>query len=168
MSNPYSSEAICETIDALEREIERLRCRGMLLGSQVDILTAERDQLRVSLQGVVAQRDRLIGELNAQGNEITRLRGDKDALLATIKSFADEAHWKDAVGCLQWVGKRHAMEYAQSTLSAVGSTTSPAERRCQHCDSKIDEQGKWIDDHQYYGEHPDECLACGARMWLKW
>jgi hypothetical protein len=35
---------------------------------------------------------------------------------AAIRSFADEANWSDRPGCLQWMGKRHAIEYAQSLL----------------------------------------------------
>ena len=35
-----------------------------------------------------------------------------------IRQFADEANWSDKVGCLQWMGKRHAIEYAKEMLAA--------------------------------------------------
>ena len=36
--------------------------------------------------------------------------------------------------------------------------------RCRNCDSSVDETGKWIDDNDYYGEDPDYCPDCAAKM----
>jgi hypothetical protein len=47
--------------------------------------------------------------------EIARLR-------AGVGNFANHDHWSDEVGCLQWMGKRHAIEYAQWLL---GPSTGP-------------------------------------------
>lgn len=38
-------------------------------------------------------------------------------LLAVIKNFANKRNWSDEPGCLRWDGKRHAIEFAQTTLN---------------------------------------------------
>ena len=47
------------------------------------------------------------------------LRASEKALLEALGSFANPSNWYDRVGCLQWIGKRHAIEYAKSVLSAT-------------------------------------------------
>ena len=37
-------------------------------------------------------------------------------LETALKQFADEKNWSDEVGCLQWIAKRHAIEYAREIL----------------------------------------------------
>ena len=49
-----------------------------------------------------------------------------EAMRRCIEQFADHKNWYDAVGCLQWMGKRHAIEYAESVLSALPPAQSPA------------------------------------------
>jgi Zn finger protein HypA/HybF involved in hydrogenase expression len=43
-------------------------------------------------------------------------------------------------------------------------TRFDGELRCRNCDSTVDENGKWIDDDVYYGEDPDWCPDCDAKM----
>lgn len=38
------------------------------------------------------------------------------------------------------------------------------ELRCRNCDSTVDENGKWIDDGEFYGTDPDWCPSCDAKM----
>lgn len=38
-------------------------------------------------------------------------------LLAVIANFANENNWSDEPANLRWDGKRHAIEYAQTTLT---------------------------------------------------
>ncbi len=38
-------------------------------------------------------------------------------LLAVIANFANEKNWADEPANLQWTGKRHAIEYAQSVIA---------------------------------------------------
>jgi hypothetical protein len=38
---------------------------------------------------------------------------------AVIRNFAKPENWHLEVGCLQWLGKRNALEYAQSVLAAL-------------------------------------------------
>jgi NAD-dependent SIR2 family protein deacetylase len=38
------------------------------------------------------------------------------------------------------------------------------ELRCRNCDNAVSEDGKWIDDDQNYGEDPDWCPDCNAKM----
>lgn len=35
--------------------------------------------------------------------------------------------------------------------------------RCANCD-EITKDGKWIDDNEWHGEHPDWCPDCGAPL----
>ena len=37
-------------------------------------------------------------------------------LETALKQFADPNNWSDQVGNLQWMGKRHAIEYANEVL----------------------------------------------------
>ena len=53
--------------------------------------------------------------------EITELDAYKvrvRILETALKQFADPNNWSDEVGCLQWMAKRHAIEYAQEILAA--------------------------------------------------
>lgn len=34
-----------------------------------------------------------------------------------VQNFANPDNWSDEVGCLQWIAKRHAIEYAQEILA---------------------------------------------------
>jgi hypothetical protein len=36
--------------------------------------------------------------------------------------------------------------------------------RCENCDGLLDAKGKWIDDNQWHGEHPDWCPYCGGPL----
>lgn len=38
------------------------------------------------------------------------------------------------------------------------------ELRCTNCDSAVDGVGKWIDDDDWYGEDPNVCPYCDAKM----
>lgn len=38
------------------------------------------------------------------------------------------------------------------------------ELRCTNCDSTVDENGKAIDTAEYFGEDPDWCPDCDAKM----
>jgi len=58
-----------------------------------------------------------LGALVAEYSEqIIILRAENEGLLAALEAFADPTNWNDEVGRLQWIGKRHAIEYAQSVL----------------------------------------------------
>lgn len=67
--------------------------------------------------------ERLQTELRAYkqdyGAIIGSQKGRIDQLTRALENFADETHWSDRVGCLQWMGKRHAIEFAQSALTAA-------------------------------------------------
>jgi len=45
----------------------------------------------------------------------------RERMLAALLNFADPHNWLDEAGRLQWVGKRHAIEYAQSVVDGVRS-----------------------------------------------
>jgi hypothetical protein len=45
-----------------------------------------------------------------------------------IKQFADPANWSDRVACLQWIGKRHAIDWADDLLSALKAAGIETER----------------------------------------
>jgi len=45
-----------------------------------------------------------------------KLRAENERLRAALKTIAEPTNWSDEPGCLQWMGKRHAIEYAQSVL----------------------------------------------------
>ena len=58
-----------------------------------------------------------LGVLVAEYSEqINILRAENEGLLAALEAFADPSNWSDEPWCLQWIGKRHAIEYAQSVL----------------------------------------------------
>lgn len=40
----------------------------------------------------------------------------RERLRAALKTFADRRNWSDEISCLQWMGKRHAVEYAEAVL----------------------------------------------------
>lgn len=42
-----------------------------------------------------------------------------DVATVALRQFADPANWHDAIGSLTWQGKRHAMDFAESTLNAI-------------------------------------------------
>lgn len=46
-------------------------------------------------------------------------------LRSALENFADEKNWSDRPGCLQWMGKRHAIEYARSELSDITTEDRP-------------------------------------------
>ena len=50
-----------------------------------------------------------------------------EAMRRCIEQFADHKNWYDAVGCLQWMGKRHAIDYAESVLSALPPAQPPTQ-----------------------------------------
>ncbi|WP_431860059.1 hypothetical protein [Azospirillum sp.] len=56
---------------------------------------------------------RWVVALPSGGPEVQRL---KDAL----GNFANPTNWHDSPGCLQWIGKRHAVEFAGSVLAETG------------------------------------------------
>ena len=35
-----------------------------------------------------------------------------------IRQFADDKNWSDRIGCLQWIAKRDAIEYAKEVLAS--------------------------------------------------
>jgi hypothetical protein len=53
--------------------------------------------------------------------EIDRLRADLKSLELAMWQFADDRNWSDKVGCLQWIGKRHAIEYARDVVEGISS-----------------------------------------------
>lgn len=53
--------------------------------------------------------------------ETERLRADLKAMELALWQFADVRNWSDQVGCLQWIGKRHAIEYARSVVEGLSS-----------------------------------------------
>jgi hypothetical protein len=60
-------------------------------------------------------------------------------LEAALQNFVDEKNWSDEVGCLQWVGKRHAIEFAQSVLreiQTVGRAPNGAHQAEEHVESE--------------------------------
>lgn len=54
--------------------------------------------------------------------ELSRLSRVEQALRAVVQNFANPENWSDEVGCLQWVGKRHALEYANTMLKAPSAS----------------------------------------------
>lgn len=48
---------------------------------------------------------------------LCRERAKTKRLLAVIANFANEKNWSDEPANLRWDGKRHAIEYAQTTLT---------------------------------------------------
>lgn len=40
---------------------------------------------------------------------------DHPAVVA-LRQFADPANWADHAGCVQWIGKRHPIDYAEDVL----------------------------------------------------
>lgn len=52
-------------------------------------------------------------------NALVEERERSAKLLAALCNFADHKNWVDEVGNLQWLGKRHAIEYAQSVIDEV-------------------------------------------------
>lgn len=61
----------------------------------------------------IARLQTEIGNYIQGHNALAERVGQLDA---AVRSFADEGNWSDRVGCLQWMGKRHAIEYAASVL----------------------------------------------------
>lgn len=55
---------------------------------------------------------RLGAKIAARNVEISRLR-------QALEQFASPANWSDVPGCLQWMGKRHAIEYAEHILATA-------------------------------------------------
>ncbi|HEY6019233.1 MAG TPA: hypothetical protein VIY48_04830, partial [Candidatus Paceibacterota bacterium] len=49
------------------------------------------------------------------------------------KNFADPSNWSDRVGCLQWMGKRHAIEFAQSVVNEQNAVKPEPKRKCTAC-----------------------------------
>jgi hypothetical protein len=56
--------------------------------------------------------------------ELLALRDDLKATEAALWQFADDRNWSDQVGCLQWVGKRHAIEYARNVVEGLAAPMS--------------------------------------------
>lgn len=55
-------------------------------------------------------------------------REKTNRLLRVIANFANPQYWLDEVGNLQWIGKRHAVEFAQSILDQEGKPTLGSDR----------------------------------------
>lgn len=50
-------------------------------------------------------------------SQFTRARTAREvALITALRQFADRKNWVDEFQKLQWVGIRHAIEYAESVL----------------------------------------------------
>jgi len=47
-----------------------------------------------------------------------------EALVEALRQFADPKNWNDEIANLQWTGKRHAIEFAESVLKAAGEEVS--------------------------------------------
>jgi hypothetical protein len=76
--------------------------------------------------------------------------------IVALRQFADPVNWSDQVGCLQWIGKRHAIEYATAVLTALVvicpncHTQPPYGARCPHagCPYGLDERLKVMHSRQ--------------------
>ena len=71
-----------------------------------------------------------------------------EAMRRCIEQFADHKNWYDAVGCLQWMGKRHAIDYAESVLSALPPAQPPTQPSAEAMRERLREV--------------DECLRTGS------
>lgn len=50
-------------------------------------------------------------------SQFTDARTEREiALIGALRNFADRLNWVDEPGRLQWTGKRHAIEFAESVL----------------------------------------------------
>lgn len=67
------------------------------------------------LQGAYRECGALV-EVSKLADDNRRLRADNESLRAALSNFSDRSNWSDRAGCLQWIGKRHAIEFAQSVL----------------------------------------------------
>lgn len=77
-------------------------------------------------------------------------------LTEVVQNFANEKNWYDNIANLQWAGKRHAIEYAQSVLAALSKSPSPPDNGedrnavIEECALKIDEmEQKNREDSEY-------------------
>lgn len=64
------------------------------------------------------ENDALIDRMDAHTD---MLMARLEELERALRTFADPANWYDHVGCLQWAGKRHAVDYAEAMLRTVNS-----------------------------------------------
>lgn len=69
-------------------------------------------------EGVTMTREtETLDKLYLEWSQFTKARTERElALIAALRNFADPLQWSDEVGRLQWMGKRHAIEFAASVL----------------------------------------------------
>jgi hypothetical protein len=97
---------------------------------RIEALERERDGWREKWINDKGIRDEMIATLEADAassanglvqfvREKEAAEAARDAALAVVQNFANPENWSDKVGCLQWIGKRHGLEYANSMLAAL-------------------------------------------------
>jgi hypothetical protein len=97
---------------------------------RIEALERERDGWREKWINDKGIRDEMIAPLEADAassanglvqfvREKEAAEAARDAALAVVQNFANPENWSDKVGCLQWIGKRHGLEYANSMLAAL-------------------------------------------------
>jgi hypothetical protein len=118
---------------------EQLEARGLVLASMVN------------QEATIAAKDA----------EIARLRADLKATETALWQFADDRNWIDQIGCLQWLGKRHAIAYARdvveglsTSMDALGSPApDPAEPYVLRDMSESNEADEdWLASHALDGD----------------
>lgn len=70
--------------------------------------------------------------------------------VTALRQFADPANWSDIPGSLRWVGKRHAIIYAEEVLASLSvicplcRSVPPFGGRCphEHCPHGLQEHLK--------------------------
>jgi hypothetical protein len=107
------------------------------LANAIESLTGEGDLGEPPHSRLEVTEEVYLSAVRGRADFRTAFRREREVrmqLQAVVANFADEKNWSDKPANLRWDGKRHAIEYAQSTLSALqaseargSSTPSPSE-----------------------------------------
>jgi hypothetical protein len=111
-----------ERVEALGRERDALDLRWAAASEFVrDVIealgrTQPSSEFIVDLPELAMQ---VVGQIEEYKVRAEAAEAARDAALAVVQNFANPENWSDKVGCLQWIGKRHGLEYANSMLAAL-------------------------------------------------